>query len=444
MLLKQINKAYWYIGILLYIVFAYKHLETSEQIYMYLNSLVTFLLFGIIILDIFRKEASFFTKKNLVFVVFIASFIQVIMLSSLSYSIDGDLFLFSKADAMLYYTESLKMSKMDLQESLNYISELFSFDDWGAFIWFSTILRIFPSLIFVKLIHIIVGAWISVLLFDIGNHFMPRRYAYMSALTFSIASFAVTHHTIFTKTTIFVFLIVAAFHFFYRYWESQKIIHLIMTFLLTASTAFFRLPVTLLLIFSFGTALIILYLRGAAAVILGVFLSALMLTSSYFSLTYERYLRSGNVELMMQRKEELSKGGGMVNHIADPLAALIGPFPSVVVTKKKVTPLFASGLLYRVLLAAPFFLGVYYVFRFKHKKLYPLVIFFLINALGVAISVKGLEFRLTHPHLAMAYIIAFWWLAQYDYKQIQLKLPPNIIYTWFIVVFALSFIWNLR
>lgn len=80
----------------------------------------------------------------------------------------------------------------------------------------------------------------------------------------------------------------------------------------------------------------------------------------------------------------------------------------------------------------------------KHKKLYPLVIFFLINAIGVAISIKGLEYRLTHPHLPMAYIIAFWWLAQYDYKQLSLRLSPNIIHGWFAVVLALSLIWNLR
>ncbi len=444
MLLKKINKAYWYIGILLYVFFLYKNIEASKYLYMHIVSFISFLLFGIFLSNSFKREASFFTKKNLVFAVLIASFIQVVMLSLLSYSIDGDLFLFSKIDSIIYFSESIKMREMSFSESLKYLSQKHSFDDWGAFIWFSTIFRIFPSLIFVKLIHIIVGAWSAILLFGIACYFMPRRYAYIVALTFSMASFSAVFHTVVLKESLFVFLIIAAFHTFYRFWDSRKMIHLIMAFLLAASIAFFRLPVAILLIFSLSITITILYLKGIASVILGVCLSTLVITSSYFAITYERYLRSGNVELMMQRKEELSKGGGMINHAVDPLAAFMGPFPSIAVKHIGKTSLYAPGLLYRLLLAAPFLLGVYYVFRLRHKKLYPLVIFFLINALGVAVSVKGLEFRITYPHLAMAYIVAFWWLAQYDYKQLQLKLPPNVIYAWFIVVLALSFIWNLR
>jgi hypothetical protein len=66
------------------------------------------------------------------------------------------------------------------------------------------------------------------------------------------------------------------------------------------------------------------------------------------------------------------------------------------------------------------------------------------NAIGVAISVKGLELRLTYPHLAMAYIVAFWWLAQYDYKQLPQRLSSKTVQWWFFIVFALSLIWNLR
>jgi len=44
----------------------------------------------------------------------------------------------------------------------------------------------------------------------------------------------------------------------------------------------------------------------------------------------------------------------------------------------------------------------------------------------------------------MAYVVAFWWLAKYDYKKMPLKLSNVVIYGWIIIAFALSLIWNLR
>ena len=444
MLLKQINKAYWIIGMLLYLFFMYESMKTTEQTYFYTYSFVAFLMFAITVSASFRREASFFTKTNLAFSVLFVSLIQVIILSVVSYSIDGDLFLFSKVDSLVYYEYSLKMSEMDLWDSVHYISQTYSFDDWGAFIWISTLFRISKSLMFVKLVHVAVGVWSSLLLFDVGRNFMPRRYAYVMSLTFLIASFTAVIHAVVSKETVFVFFIIATFHSFYKFLNSKNILHLVVVFLLSVAVAFFRLPVAIILFFAFVITLILMYTKGVAVIVLGVIFTGMIITSSYFAIVYESYLRAGDVEAMIERKEELAMGGGFVNHAADPLAALMGPFPSITVKKITKTSLYASGLLYRVLLAAPFFLGAYYVFRYRQKKLYPLVIFFLINAIGVAISIKGLEYRITHPHLPMAYTVAFWWLAQHDYKRIHLRLSLNATYIWFIIVLALSLIWNLR
>lgn len=444
MLVKKINKVYWIIGVLLYLFFAYNNIGTREQLYFYIYSFVAFFIFGITIHESFKRNRFYFTKQNLTISVLLVSLIQVIILSLLSYSIDGDLFLFSKIDSIIYYDNSLKMSKMSFSEGIYYVSHKFSFDDWGAFIWFSTLFRISESLFFIKLVHVIIGVISSLMIFDIGCYLMPRRYAYMASLTFCIASFTAVLHVAFLKETIFTFLIISAFYAFYRFLHRKNILYLIVVFFLSALVAIFRLPVALILIFAFVMTLIVMYTKRLLTVVLGVVFSVIMITSSYFALTYERYLRAGNVEEIIERKEELSMGGGFVNHIADPLAAFIGPFPSIAVKNISKTSLYAPSLLYRVLLAAPFFLGAFYIVRYKKKELYPLVLFFMINAIGVAISVKGLEYRITHPHLAMAYIVAFWWLAQYDYKRLPLRLPSNAINVCFLIVFALSLIWNLR
>lgn len=444
MLLKQINKAYWYIGVLLYSFFAFNNTETKENMYIYICSFVAFLLFGIALSVSFRRKDTFFTKRNLLFSVFIVSLIQVIMLSFLSYSIDGDLFLFSKVDAMGYYYHPLKMSEMEFWDSTNYALQYYDFSSLGAVIWFSTLFRISQSLLFVKLIHVFLGVVSSFLLFDIGCYFMPRRYAYMMSLTFFIASFTAVLHTVLLKEIFFVFLVIAAFRAFYEFLSSKNILYLLIALFLSVTVGFFRVPVAILLVFAFVITLIFIYTRGVFAIVLGFIFTVFVMTSSYFAFTYERYLRGGDFEQIIERKEELAMGGGIIKHVADPLAALIGPFPSIVVNKISNTPLNASGLLFRMLLAAPFILGSYYVFRLKQKMLYPLVFFFLTNAIGVAISVKGLELRLTYPHLAMAYIVAFWWLSKYDYNRLPFKLSSSIIYGWFVIVFVLSVVWNLR
>ena len=103
MFLKQINKAYWVMGILLYLLFVPSSIYAKEQTFIFICSFISFVLFSVAILESFRREESFFTKRHLAFSVFLISLVQVLIFSLLSFSIDGDLFIFSKADAIVYY-----------------------------------------------------------------------------------------------------------------------------------------------------------------------------------------------------------------------------------------------------------------------------------------------------------------------------------------------------
>lgn len=446
MMLKQINKAYWYIGIILYVVFSFNNIMEKNFLFFHLVSFLTFIAFGIIIVETNKCKLSFFTKQNLFVIVFGCSLFEVILFHLLSYYIDGDTFVFSKIDALMYFTESQKMCKMSFEDSLNYLSKtlLFGFDDWGAFLWITTIFRIIPSQFFLSFLHCIVGGISAIMLFDIGKLLMIRRYAFFAALTFSIASFTSLMHSVCMKETVFICLVIASFHAFYSFLRYKKKRYLLLSLVWISATMLFRIPVALILAFSFGLTWVLIYSKGLVVLILGVVLSLVIYSSSLFSMTYERYLRGGNVELIIERKNELAKGGGIANQMADPLAALIGPFPSVAMKDIKNTPLNASGLIYRLLLAAPFFAGGYYAFRYKYKKVYPLIIFFLANVIGVAISVKGMEARLSLPHLSMMYLVAFWWLANYDCRRIRLRLSQAVVNCYFFIILIISVIWNLR
>jgi len=444
MILKRIITAYWTIGILLYISFTPVLMENSDFLLMHSMSLGTFLVFAIAATVSYKKRKGFFTGQNLFFTVSACLLIESIFFQMASWFIDKDFFVFSKSDAMLYYSESLKMSKMGMIDSFRYLYQFFSFDDWGAILWVTAVFRIIPSILFLDFLCCIMGAFSALMIFNIGRSLMPKRYAYMAALTFSIASFAAKHCVGVNKENVTSFLVLAAFYFFYLYLRKRNKKRLILSFLFTLSILFFRLPVSLLLLFSLGLTLILIYFKGPAVMILGILLSLVICSSSFFAMTYNRYLRGGDTDAIIEQKIENAGEGGIVNQAADPLAALAGPFPSIMIKNVKGTPFYASGLLYRVLLAAPFFVGVYYAFRYKCKRLYPLIFFFLANAIGIAISVKGLEYRLSHPHMPMMYLVAFWMLAKYDYHRMRRQLPTIAIHGWIVLVALVCLVWNLR
>lgn len=442
MILKRIITAYWTIGILLYVSFTAVLIKNPDFLLMHSMSLGTFLVFAVAVMVSYKKRKRFFTGQNLFFTVFACLVIEGVLFQMASWFIDKDFFVFSKSDAMEYYLGSLRMSKMGMAESFRYLFQNNSFDDCGAFLWVTAVFRIVPSILFLNFLCCIMGAVSALMMFNIGRSLMPKRYAYMAALTFSIASFTARSCVGVNKENVTSFLILAAFYFFYIYLRRKNKVHLVFSLLFSLSILLFRVPVALLLLFSLGLTLVLMYSKGPLVMILGVLLSIVIYSSSLFALTYERYLRGGDTDAIIERKMELAGGGGVVNQAADPLAAFAGPFPSIMTTKG--TCFYASGLLFRVLLAAPFFVGAYYAFRRKYKRLYPLIFFFLANALGVAISVKGLEFRLSYPHMAMMYLVAFWMLAKYDYHRMKRQLPAIAVYGWFVLVVLGCVVWNLR
>lgn len=446
MLLNLLNRYYLCIGLILFATFSASLISHEGFVAMQVVSFLSFLFYGITIYHSSLQTKAFYRRRNLAILVFGGAVLEVILFQLLSFYIDGDTFVFSKADAMLYYTVGLKMSQMHFEDGFYYMTEILGWgtDDWGAFMWVSTIFRIFPSQQFLSFCNCIVGTISALMVFDIGRHFMPRKYAFLAALSFSLASFTLVHHALLLKETIMVCFILASFNCFVTYIRKKECLYLCLSLFCLLFVAFFRIPTALLLLSSLGLTWVILYFRGPVAIALIVVFILLICSTSLFTYSYDRYLRGGDTKLIIERKNELADGGGIINQLADPIAAFIGPFPSISIKTIKSTPLYASGLLYRVLLSAPFFMGVYYIIKKRNKKMYPVFFFFLINALGVALSVKGLETRLSIPHFPMLYIVAFWFLAQYDCNELPRKMSKKMIYAYFIGVMGICFLWNLR
>ncbi|WP_321332884.1 hypothetical protein [uncultured Bacteroides sp.] len=446
MLLANINRYYWYIGFILFIQLSASVMLNVDFTFVHFISFCTFIIYGIVIDNSSQQVNIFFTKRNLAIIVFSVSVLEVALFQLLSFYIDGDTFVFSKADAIQYYTIGYKMSGMSMIDGFHYMADIlgYGFDDWGAFIWISCIFRIIPSQQFLSFSYCIIGTLSSLMLFDIGRNFMPRRYAFIAALSFSLASFMTSFYAQSLKEPIMICIIIASFDCFVTYTRNKKETYLVSALLFVSLVLFFRVPTALLLLFSFGLTWTLLRVKGLTAIVLTILFTVAICATPFFSSSYDRYLKGGDTEAIIKRKNKMAKEGGFVNQMADPIAAIAGPFPSIKIKTIKATPLYASGLLYRLLLSVPFLLGSFFIIKEKYFKMYPLVFFFIMSALGVAISAKGLEVRLTTPHLAVAYIVAFWFIAKCDYGQFSCKISPKLLHIYFASIALLCLIWNLR
>ena len=129
------------------------------------------------------------------------------------------------------------------------------------------------------------------------------------------------------------------------------------------------------------------------------------------------------------------------------LAQIIGPLPTLISAEKISLTFFASGLIYRVLLAFPFWLGIRYIFKTKSYKIYPLVIFVLMEMMALALLLEGLELRKALPHIPIVFIIAFWFLDKYDNKIIVFKRSKQFKLFFKFSMFLLAMIilfWNFK
>jgi len=129
------------------------------------------------------------------------------------------------------------------------------------------------------------------------------------------------------------------------------------------------------------------------------------------------------------------------------LAQLIGPLPTLISENKIMLTFFAPGLIYRVFISFPFWLGVLYIYKKKVYKLYPLVFFVIMEMASLATILEGLELRKSLPHIGLVFIIAFWFMNQYDSKKIITKKRKKFKLFFKFSIFLLSIIilyWNFK
>lgn len=446
-MLNILNRHYIIFGVLIYLAFL--PAVSTEVLPILLINFLFLIAYARVIRHFTSLNEVSLQKQGLRNVVYLYSFLSVATLNVLSYYFQGNYFVFSEGDALLYHAESMRMSSMSILSSIKYCLNEYSYDDLGAFLFISTIYRFIDSNLMLNLVYVFVGVVTAVAIYSISMNFMDRRYAFLASLTYSLSSYVQWFHSSGLKESIMVALVVLFYYFYYSFLREKSMWRIGFMIGLSLLLIIFRSPLMYFCIISIGVSIFLIRQQGPRGLLILVLIIAVIVYfSPIFEADYDRFLYSGDIDRVIQVKEDLGmiKGGFIFTFVVNVVSQAIGPLPSISPDNSKHLSIFSVGLIYRVLLAVPFWFGVYYAYKLKEKQLYPLILFVLFEMFSLISLLEGLELRKSLPHLANVYIIAFWFMNKVDKtdnKKIK-NLYTKIFAFLFLILFGLIIYWNNR
>lgn len=408
------NTIRWYIiiSVFLYLILLAYYGDGCISFY---NALViyTFACFSIILWKSNLWDSTLFTSRNLAGTVFAYSVVLVSLYLLMSDYYTDKTFLFSEADAKAYYKHTMALLDRPAERWTSYlVSKRWNFDDWGAPIAFALMFHIIESKLFVNFCYVIMNTIGAVCLFRIGRTIMTTRYAYLAALTYSISSYSLFFMGSFLKEEMLVFIVIVSFYLLYMYRKSNRIGYLIAGSFISLLILFFRPPIVAFVGMSYMMMLLSRTKKGA----IRYFVIALILAVSVagFGLVQDsadKYANGGDFS-----ESYYYNNTSTFQKIVLYVGALFGPFPQMLQFDDNYTykPLLASGLLFKLLLAFPFWGGLWHAIRFNYKEVWPLFSFAVLEMLGLAVALDGLELRKAMPHVPLFIVAVFWFLDRCD------------------------------
>ncbi|MBO7562381.1 MAG: glycosyltransferase family 39 protein [Bacteroidales bacterium] len=438
-LLKRINKVYIVSGILLYLIlFFYWKFPLSPY-----NALilVTFTAFSAVVYRSLTINEEKLTSRRLAITVFVFSFVFVALYLLISYYYTGNTFIFSEQDARIYEELSYKIKDMPNKDIIYYLTviEDLEYDDLGAPIVMSYLMKIVPSKEFINLFFIILNTISAWMLFSIGRSLMSKRYAYTASLAYSISSYTIFFMGSFLKEILLLFLVIACIFCLYRHKATKHTRNIVLGLVMSALLFFFRPAVT----FGLWLAYLVYYLFVEKRRVLVIFFSVFGILIIYlaFRLIVENYYRYST------GGESVNVTSSFFNRLVFILGGLIGPFPHLLQTGDEITfkPLYGPGLMYKLFLFFAFWKGVFYSFKKRDHDVLPMIAYVVLESLGLIIAMDSLELRKALPHFPFFLLVAFWWIDKYDKSRGGMFKKTDSL--WFIIYTAASIFiilgWNI-
>ena len=446
-MLNTINRVYLLTAILLYTILAFK--AQTNYFLVNLYAVISFISYFVIIYINSNLEDSYYSYFYLAIEVFFYVTIFVFLENVLSYYYRGNFFVFSEGDAITYHTFAKTIVQMPFSKGIEYYLNFLGFDDLGMMLVLYPLYLIVKSNLILNIFYIFVAVVTALSLFSLAQNFLSKRYAFLASLAYSLASFTLFFYASGLKESFMIMLIVLSYDFIYRFLKTKNLSFLFLGAIPLFLIIFFRPALTAMIILSFAIGAMFSQKGGIVVKILAVVIFlGLFAFSGQIMKMVNSYMAGGFDALIYARETQgMIKGGLPFTYMVNFISQTIGPLPTLSSPSNIVAMLYAPGLIYRVLLAIPFWLGVYYIYKKKEVLIYPITIFVFTEMASLIFLIDGLELRKCMPHMPFVFLIAFWFMDKYEKKEISIKNPQRFMEAFFIALFLLLFMmvyWNFR
>lgn len=442
-MLHRIYKSYLFLGTFLFLFF----IPWVEPLFLpyHIVNLASFLTYFLVLHTSFRLK--YYGTKEIVSIVFTYGMLIITLYNLISFGYKGNFFLFSEADAVVYDNFARTMAGMPFGESIKYYLQFLGIDDLGVVIVLRSLYLFIDSNLIYNFYNLFIGTATALVIFKISLRVMSQRSAFLCAVAYGISSFVLWFHASGLKETTMVFLVVLFFHQYYLYLGTKMKIYIVNAVLVALVFLLFRPALIGIFIGSVGIGIVFQRMRGfqkAGLIILicvGVFISFPFLEAGF-----NRFLKGGDFELLIAARLVQGQvvGSLPLSYAANVIAQLVGPFPTII-PHDTYQSFFSPGLIFRMMLAIPFWAGVYYIFQKKITHLYPVVFYIAFEMLALSLILEGLELRKSMPHIPLIFIIAFWFMDFYKVRLIGKKKIIDGLFAIYIICMAfLLMIWNFR
>ncbi len=446
-MLILINRVYLLASIFLFLVFSLK--ITTEFLYVNIFAFMSFIVYFLMLkLNVSMPIKSY---SNRVAVIVIYTALAIFMQNFISYFYNNDYFMFSNTDAMLYHTKAIRMVEMEsLSSAVKYYLQDMGTDDLGMVLVLYPLYKLVESNIILNLFYLFVNLITAYSIFKIANNFMSQKYAFLSSVAYSLSSFVLFFHCTGLKESFMVMLTILSFDFYYRFINSKNILYLILSLIFISAIMLFRPAISVFIVTAIGLSILISgeTKKGIKIIAFLIFIVIFAVAGDSIMAEIDDYTSGGIDGLIYARTIQGSIINGLpFTYAVNTLSQVIGPMPTIISYKKVLTMFYTSGLIYRVLLSFPFWLGIFYIYKQRIYNLYPLTLFIIFEMFGLVFLIDGLELRKAMPHIPMVFIVAFWFLDKYDRGLIQMereKRFQTFFYISMLILVILILYWNFR
>lgn len=379
---------------------------------MSITTVVAFITQMLLLLYFSSEDVKDFSERTLYNTTVVYSFLLGIVFMLISDYYEGDTFLHSKADAMYYFKQSIKVQELGLGGNLSRILQEVDYDDWAAAMLDTFAMYIIPDKLFLNFIYTLLGGVSAVFLYRIGKYYMPEQYAFVAVLAYSCSSYMVFFNCSFLKESWFVFFVISTIYNQHRAAKEKSTKALVLSAICVVVVFFFRPAVA-----AFLAAGIFVYYgidQRGRAISLFLYMAALVVFLASLKMIVEIIewnTGGGSVDVMVEETSNGSYSGGF-NYFVSIFGAFFGPFPSLFPKLTGPTSLeyLGAGLVYKLFLVFPFWYGTYVAIKKKILDLVPLLIFVLLELLLTGAVCASLELRKVILHVPFMYLLTYYGL----------------------------------